>query len=368
MYKRQVAGELRWTPDGSALIVVADEDGRAPVFRIHVATGEVVRLTADDFVYSDLRVSPDGSTVYALRTSYLEPPTPARLSASEPEQSSVALRGPSPMPALPGRLEEIETKAEDGVRVRAWLALPEGASAASPAPLLLWIHGGPLGSWNAWSWRWNPWLAVAQGYAVLLPDPALSTGYGLDFIKRGWGKWGGPPYTDLLAITDAAEARDDIDQTRTAAMGGSFGGYMANWVAGHTDRFDAIVTHASLYALDQFGPTTDASWYWRREMTPEMEAENSPHLAIDQFKTPMLVIHGDRDYRVPIGEALRLWSDLAERAEAEDGTMPHKFLYFPDENHWILTPQHAKVWYQTVHAFLATHVLGEKWETPELLR
>ena len=361
-------GQPEWTPDGSALVVHADEDGRSPVFRVDVASGEFTRLTNDPFAYSDVQVSPDGSSVYAMRTSYAEPLRPVRLDASTADQQSVVLRGPSETPALPGRLEDVEATAEDGTRVRSWLCLPEGASADAPAPLLLWIHGGPLGSWNAWSWRWNPWIAVAQGYAVLLPDPALSTGYGLDFIARGWGAWGAAPYTDLMSATDAAVARADIDETRTAAMGGSFGGYMANWVAGHTDRFKAIVTHASLWALDQFGPTTDAPWYWAREMTPEMSAANSPHLSVDEIVTPMLVIHGDRDYRVPIGEALRLWAELAERAEGEGGEMPHKFLYFPDENHWVLTPQHAKVWYQTVLAFVDHHVLGEDWHTPELLQ
>jgi dipeptidyl aminopeptidase/acylaminoacyl peptidase len=303
-----------------------------------------------------------------MRTSYAEPARPVRLDATTPDQDSVVLRGPSATPPLPGTLTEVEATGEDGTRVRSWLALPEGASADTPAPLLLWIHGGPLGSWNAWSWRWNPWIAVAQGYAVLLPDPALSTGYGLDFIARGWGSWGGAPFTDLMASTDAAVARADIDETRTAAMGGSFGGYMANWVAGHTDRFRAIVTHASLWALDQFGPTTDAPWYWSREMTPEMTAANSPHLSVDAIVTPMLVIHGDKDYRVPIGEALRLWAELSARAGGEDGTMPHKFLYFPDENHWVLTPQHAKVWYETVLAFADHHVLGRDWRTPDLLQ
>jgi dipeptidyl aminopeptidase/acylaminoacyl peptidase len=99
-----------------------------------------------------------------------------------------------------------------------------------------------------------------------------------------------------------------------------------------------------------------------------MEAENSPHRFADQIRTPMLVIHGDKDYRVPIGEGLRLWAELAARAEADDGEMPHKFLYFPDENHWILTPQHAKVWYQTVLAFADHHVLGKDWQTPDLLQ
>ena len=105
-----------------------------------------------------------------------------------------------------------------------------------PAPLLLWAHGGPVASWNAWSWRWNPWLMAASGYAVLLPDPALSTGYGQHFIARGHGQWGGQPYRDLMAITDAAVARPDIDEARTAMMGGSYGGYMANWIAGHSGR------------------------------------------------------------------------------------------------------------------------------------
>jgi len=290
------------------------------------------------------------------------------LDLSAPDQAPVHLQGPPTAAPPPGRLEEVTATAEDGTALRAWLALPDDASEQRPAPLALWIHGGPLASTNAWSWRWNPWLLVAQGYAVLMPDPALSTGYGQRMIERGWGRWGAEPFTDLMTITDAAEARPDVDQTRTAAMGGSFGGYMANWVAGHTDRFRGIVTHASLWALDQFGPTTDAYYYWRQEMTAEMALANSPHRFVDQIRTPMLVIHGDKDYRVPVGEALRLWAELAERFTDADGAMPHKFLYFPDENHWILTPNHSTLWYRTVFAFLAHHVLGEEWVTPELLR
>ena len=252
--------------------------------------------------------------------------------------------------------------------MHAWLCLPPPGE--QPAPLMLWIHGGPLGSWNDWSWRWCPWLLVARGYAVLLPDPALSLGYGQDFVQRGWGQWGGNPFTDLMAVTDKALKRDDLDRERTGAMGGSFGGYMANWVAGHTDRFKAIVTHASLWALDQFGPTTDAAFYWRQEMTPQMALDNSPHLHVGEIDTPMLVVHGDHDYRVPIGEGLRLWYELlahSKLAADDEGRTPHRFLYFPDENHWVLTPQHAAVWYGTVFAFLAEHVLGETAEYPRVL-
>jgi dipeptidyl aminopeptidase/acylaminoacyl peptidase len=362
----------RWSPDGTALLVTADEVGASPVFRIGFGeqpdADTVTRLTGDRGCYTDLQVSPDGRSVYALRAAVDAAAAPVRLDAAVADQQPTPLRGPAPDLPLPGRLTEVTTTAADGTPLRAWLALPEGAGPQAPAPLLLWIHGGPLHSWNSWSWRWNPWLLVARGYAVLLPDPALSTGYGQDFIRRGWGRWGAEPFTDLMSVTDAAVARDDLDAGRTAAMGGSFGGYMANWVAGHTDRFRGIVTHASLWALDQFGPTTDGYDYWRREMTAQMALDNSPHLSVREIRTPLLVVHGDRDYRVPIGEAVRLWAELAEHHADDEGRMPHKFLHFPDEHHWVLGPEHAKVWYATVFAFLDHTVHGRDWQVPEILR
>ncbi len=267
---------------------------------------------------------------------------------------------------MPGRLAEVEAAADDGQPVRAWLVLPESASAAHPAPLLLWVHGGPMSSWNAWSWRWNPWLMAARGYAVLLPDPALSTGYGQEFIARGYHDWGARPFADIMAVTEPVLARPDIDADRAGMMGGSYGGYMANWMAGHTDRFKAIVSHAGLWALDQMFGTTDHPMFWRPQFgdpltQPGMYEANSPNRHIEQIRTPMLVIHGNKDYRVPVSEALRLWWDLSRYgAEA-------KFLYFPDENHWILTPGHARIWYETVFAFLAEHLLGQEWQRPALL-
>jgi dipeptidyl aminopeptidase/acylaminoacyl peptidase len=355
--------EHRWAPDSSALLVNADDLGRCPVFRVDLASGEVTRLSGDDGAYTDLCVSPDGEQVYALRNAIDAAPAPVRLDARTADQQPVRLLGPDTAPPPAGSLTEVTAVAEDGTDLRAWLVLPEGDG---PHPLLLWVHGGPLGSWNGWSWRWNPHLMAARGFAVLLPDPALSTGYGRGFIRRGWGRWGDEPYTDLMALTDAALEHPAVDAGRTAAMGGSFGGYMANWIAGHTDRFAAVVTHASLWDLEQFGPTTDAAYYWTREMTPEMVREHSPSLFADAITSPMLVIHGDKDYRVPIGEGLRLWWDLCSRT-ADPDAMPHRFLYYPMENHWVLSPQHSKLWYETVHAFLAVHVLGQEWATPELL-
>jgi dipeptidyl aminopeptidase/acylaminoacyl peptidase len=355
----------RFSADGGSVYFLADDDGRHALFRVGLDGGAPVRLT-DQGAYSDLQVARDGSALYALRSGYDTPPVPVRLDPEATGQDPAPLPNPGTIATLPGTLRELDATAADGSRVQSWLVLPEGASADRPAPLLLWIHGGPLMSWNSWSWRWTPWVLAARGYAVLLPNPGLSQGFGQDFVRRGWGAWGAEPYTDLMAAVDAAEALPEIDASRTAAMGGSFGGYMANWVATQTDRFQAIVTHASLWHLDSFSGTTDSAFYWEREFgdpltEPKRYEQNSPHRYADAIRTPMLVIHGDKDYRVPISEGLRLWYDLQKRG------VPSKFLYFPDENHWVLTPGNAQVWYETVIAFLAEHVLGEEWQRPELL-
>jgi dipeptidyl aminopeptidase/acylaminoacyl peptidase len=354
-----------WAPDSSSVYFVADQAGRAPAFRVDIGTGEVTRLSAAG-AFSDLCPSPDGGTVYALRNVVASPPQAVALDATTADQEPRPIPTPGSPLDVPGRVEEMTATASDGTPVHSWLALPADASATNPAPLVVWIHGGPLGSWNSWHWRWNPWVLVERGYAILLPDPALSTGYGQSFVERGRGRWGDEPFTDLMAATDAAVSRPDIDESRTAAMGGSFGGYMANWVAGHTDRFRCLVTHASLWALDQFHGTTDHAVWWEREFgDPYRDLSryegHSPHRSIDRIRTPMLVIHGERDHRVPVGEALRLWVDLL-RHDVEA-----KFLYFPDENHWIGKPQHAKVWYETVLAWLDHHLLGKEWQRPEVL-
>jgi dipeptidyl aminopeptidase/acylaminoacyl peptidase len=352
--------------DGTPVVYfTADEAGHAPVLRLSTGSGEVVRLTASG-AYSDVVVAPDGRTLYALRSAVDSPPAPVRLDAAAPGRQPVPLPCPGQVGELPGSLTEVHTTAEDGTALRAWLVLPRDASAATPAPVLLWVHGGPQGSWNSWHWRWNPWVAAAAGYAVVLPDPALSTGYGQRMHERGWAHWGGAPYQDVMALTDAALRRDDLDGERTAMMGGSYGGYMANWIATRTDRFKAIVTHASLWNMYSFAGVTDVPAYWmRRQGDPLVRTERyereSPHLRAAKITTPMLVIHGDKDYRVPIGEALALWNDLA-RFE-----VPAKFLYFPDEGHWILKPNNVRLWYATVLGFLAHHVLGEQWHRPELV-
>jgi dipeptidyl aminopeptidase/acylaminoacyl peptidase len=355
--------ETAWAADGRSVFFTADDHGRHPVFRVGLDGGEVTRLTGDG-AYTSLCPSPDGRYLYALRNAVDAPPAPVRLDLAAAGSQPEPLASPAPALTMPGTLTEVTAQAADGTPLRAWLVLP--ADATGPVPLVLWVHGGPLSSWNTWSWRWNPWLMAARGYAVLLPDPALSTGYGQHMIERGHTDWGAAPYTDVMTITDAVVARPDIDASRTAMMGGSFGGYMANWIAGHTDRFRAIVSHAGLWSMDQMLATTDWPAFWRRIFgdpltQPERYLASSPHRHVASISTPMLVIHGDKDYRVPVGEALRLWADLQAHGKTA------RFLYFPDENHWILKPGDVPVWYETVFAFLAEHVRGEPWQRPELL-
>jgi dipeptidyl aminopeptidase/acylaminoacyl peptidase len=355
--------------DDSALIVTTDCQGRAPLFQIDLASGESRRLTGEG-AWASPQTDPGGEVLYALHSSIDEPPRPVRLALTPAPPASPEARrsinAPGSIASVPGRVEEVTTTAADGTTIRSWLVVPESASPETPAPLVLWVHGGPVSSWNGWHWRWNPWVLAARGWAVLLPDPALSSGYGDLMLERGWGQWGGVPYDDLMAATDSALERPDVDASRTAAMGGSYGGYMANWIAGHTDRFSAIVSHASLWSLEQFRGTTDYPAEWADEWgypetNPELYQKWSPDNFVDAIRTPMLLTHGERDYRCPVSESIRLWSDLTQRG------VTAKFLWFAGENHWILQPGDAVVWYETVLAFLDEHVLARPWQRPSLL-
>ena len=354
-----------WAPDSSAVYFTADCQGRTPPYRVELEDGRITRL-ASRGAFSDLCPSPDGTAVYALQSMVTSPPRPVVLDATAEDQEARSLTDEWAGPAIPGRLERVSVPAPDGTQISSWLLLPPGAGHDNPAPLAVLIHGGPLASWTGWHWRWSPHVFTARGFAVLLPDPGLSTGYGQAMIDRAWGRWGDVVYDDVMAAVEAVSWRPDIDSSRVAALGGSFGGYMANWIAGHTDRFRAIVTHASLWDLTEFHGTTDLGVWWEQEFgDPYLDdaryLENSPHRAVGAITTPMLVIHGEMDYRVPIGQGLKLWTDLRRNG------VESMFLYYPDEHHWILKPNNSRLWYATVLAFLDHHVLGKPWEQPDLL-
>lgn len=358
------ANDFVWARDGSVLFVTGDLEGAGAVLAIDPWTGRVLRRLASDASYSSLQATPDGRWVYALRSAIDRPATAVRLDTTVEDQDPVFLLSPGGVPELPGTLRRVATEV-DGVMVPGWLCVPSGASAEDPAPLQVWIHGGPASSWNAWSWRWCPWLAVERGYAVLLPDPALSTGYGYSAVARAWPHRAAIVWNEIESLLDAvlADTALGLDASRTALLGASFGGYMTNWIAGHTSRFDCIVTHAGLWSLDQQHDTTDAAEnkngiFDTEAEHPDWYAQNSPDRTAAAITTPMLLIHGNRDYRVPVSEALRAWWDLVSGFDGLPADMPHRLLQFPSENHWVLSPSNSRVWNETVFRFVDQHVRG----------
>lgn len=351
--------------DDRTLVGAGDDGGRGSVW-IGAAADPEPRLLAggpgQHLAFSDLHAA--GGRIVAVASGIDVAPHPVQIA---PGSGAVApLPNPADDIAQTGSLTEVEARAADGTPLRAWLRLPDGDG---PHPLLVFAHGGPWGTWNSWTFRWNPNPFVARGYAVLMPDPAISTGYGQAMIDRGQQQLGGTPFSDIMALVDATVARPDIDQTRAAFSGGSYGGYMANWVAGHTgDRFRCIVTHAGLWDTESMGHSTDNSG-WEESMRVQNRTYN-PKDSAAEICVPMLVIHGGRDYRVPISQGHALWYDLnAFSATPRDteGRTRHRFLYFPDEGHWILGRGNAQVWYETFLAFLDQHVLGTAVEAPATL-
>jgi dipeptidyl aminopeptidase/acylaminoacyl peptidase len=351
--------------DENTLVAASDDTGRGSVWIGDVTDAAPRRLAGgpgQDLAFSGLSIA--GGEIIASASGIAVAPHPVRIDRAGGTVEEL----PNPADALDqeGTLTEVTATAEDGTELRAWLRLPEGEG---PHPLVVFAHGGPWGSWNAWTYRWNPGPFVAAGYAVLLPDPAISTGYGQSMIDRGQHELGGAPFTDIMALADRTIAREDIDEERTAFAGGSYGGYMANWVAGHTgDRFRCIVTHASLWDTETMGRTTDNA-AWHRPML-EQNTRYDPSDFVGEIVVPMLVIHGDKDYRVPIAQGHALWHDLHEYSATprdEQGRTRHRYLYFPDEGHWIQGRGNAQVWYETFLGFLDTHVRGEAWERPATL-
>ena len=247
--------------------------------------------------------------------------------------------------------------AADKTKVQGFLIKPPGFDPAKKYPVKFLIHGGPQGAWgDAWSYRWNAELLAANGYVVVMINPRGSTGYGQAFVDGVNNDWGGKPFTDLMTGLDYAEQHFPfIDKNRECALGASYGGYMANWILGHTDRFKCIVSHDGMFDAESAFGSTEEDWFnqWEFKGNPwdyygKPDSENpfrkwSPSLSAKNFKTPTLVIHSQLDYRLDVSEGFQLFDTLQLLH------VPSKMLYFPDEGHWILKPQNSRLWYKTVN-------------------
>jgi len=255
------------------------------------------------------------------------------------------------------KMEDFWFTAPDKTKVQGFIIRPPGFDASKKYPLKFLIHGGPQGAWgDAWSYRWNAELFAANGYVVVMINPRGSTGYGQAFVDGVNGDWGGKPFTDLMTGLDYAEQHYSfIDKNRECALGASYGGYMANWILGHTDRFKCIVSHDGMYNAESAFGSTEEDWFniWEFKGHPwdyygKPDSENpfrkwSPSLSAKNFKTPTLVVHGQLDYRLDVSEGFQLFDTLQLLK------VPSKMLYFPDEGHWVLKPQNSQLWWKTVN-------------------
>ncbi len=346
-----------WSMDGRTLFVCADDAGHTPVFAIQTGSGTVRRLPAAAAgTHGHLAAMPDGR-VAGLHSTVLQPPEVFVLGPDFERERRLLASLSGFEPASWVTREHFQVVSTDGTPIHALLIKP--ADAAGPLPLVLWIHGGPITmSGDGWHWRWNPLLLVAQGYAVALANPRGSSGFGQQFVQEIWGNvWGDQCYRDLMAVTDTLCKRPDIDARRTAAMGGSFGGYMVNWIGTQTDRFRCLVSHAGIVNMAAFTGVTDHPPDWYLEMggeNPYLEAQQfdrfAPMRYIHQWRSATLITHGERDYRCPIGEALSLFEGLQYHG------VNSELLVFPDENHWIMRPRNIVAWYQAVLEFTRRHL------------
>ena len=354
------AMELAWSPDSKTIYFLAENETLQPVYAMEAHVGAAPKKVLDGF-NAEFALSGDGKTLEATRTS-LTMPNEIFVStadgsglkqlthANEALLSSVEMNPP----------EKFWFDGAEGTKVQAMLIRPPNFDASKKYPMLNLLHGGPQTMWSDdWGYRWNPEVFAGAGYVILMINRRGSTGYGQKFTDEITNDWGGKAYEDVMKGTDAAIAKYPfIDASRLAAAGGSYGGYMADWLATHTGRFKAIISHAGVYDKVSMYATEEL-WFEEHDMqgTPWSAPENYKRYApvtyagdLGKYKTPMLVIAGERDYRVPYTQSLEFFSALQRQG------VPSELLIFPDEGHWVLKPQNAQLWYKTFLNWLGTYV------------
>jgi len=382
-------GNFAWERNSKAILFIAEDHGEAPIFWLGLDYEQPIglpRMHADDLAVAA------NDQVFFTRMSLA---APNEIWSVFPSKESAKIGVVTHMnDALLSQidmqpLESFTFKGANDQEVQGFMVKPPGFDPNKKYPLKFLIHGGPQGAWgNSWTYRWNAQLFAApsspqsvgrdstksgtspdgstesrptkassaiangatDGYVVVMINFHGSTGYGQKFTDSISGDWGGKPYVDLMKGLDYVEKTYPfIDKNREAALGASYGGYMANWLLGHTDRFKCIVSHDGTFNTESAYGTTEELWFpeWEFKGPPwkqrELYRKFSPHLFADEFKTPTLVVHGQNDYRLDVSEGFQLFTAL-QRLK-----VPSKMLYFPDEGHWVLKPQNSRLWYKTVN-------------------
>ena len=343
-------GSIAWSPDGRYLYVTVGEVLEHPLYRIDARTGERTRLTGDGNVGNVVPLA-NGDVLFTMNS--IASPTELFRWRDGKIAQLTNFTGAMMAEFDPIEYEKFSFEGAEGDTVWGFRLKP--AQAKGKLPVAFLVHGGPQGSFaNSWSTRWNPRMFSAPGYGVVSIDFHGSTGYGQDFTDSINGDWGGKPLEDLqLGLAHALEMDPQLDGDRICAAGGSYGGYMMNWIAGNwSDRFDCLVNHAGLFDMRSFYYVTEEQWFPRwdfggtYEEKKELYERWNPVNYVDNWQTPMLVIHGLKDFRVPYGQGLGAFAALQER------DIPSKLLIYPEENHWILDGQNWVRWQTEVHEWM----------------
>ena len=351
------ANELAWSPDSKTIYFTAENETQQPVYAMAPQAGTEPKKIIGDSFNAAISLSADGKILVFDRTSLTMPAEVFTAASDGSGVRKLTHQNDSILATL--EMNAPETfwfDGAEGTKVQAMMIGPPKFDATKKYPLLVLLHGGPQTMWsNAWGYRWNAQVFSGAGYVTLMINRRGSTGYGQKFTDEITNDWGGKAYVDVMNGVDyALKKYSFIDATRMAAAGGSYGGYMADWIATHTGRFRAIVSHASTYnEVSMYA--TEELWFDEHDMqgtpwtSPESYKRWSPSTYAGQlgkFKTPTLVIAGERDYRVPYTQSLELFSALQRQG------VPSKLVVFPDEGHWVLKPQNAQFWYKTFFDWL----------------
>jgi dipeptidyl aminopeptidase/acylaminoacyl peptidase len=351
-------GTFTWLPDSSRIYFNTEDRGKAPVFSLLVNSGKLVELPMFLATADDLIITPDSNDILFTNNSLQSPNDlyslrlcPAGCDPPPPPRQLTHLNDSVLSQVAMSPLQSFWFEGAMGDKVQGFLVQPPKFDPNRKYPVKFLIHGGPEGAWgDDWSYRWNPELFAANGYVVIMINFHGSTGYGQKFIDAINGDWGGAPFEDLMKGLDYAEKTYPfIDKDRECALGASYGGYMTNWILGHTDRFKCIVSHDGMFNSMSAWGTTEELWFneWEFKGTPytnrALYDKWSPHMYATNFRTPTLVVHGQLDFRLDVSEGLQLFTTLQRR------DVPSKMLYFPDEGHWVLKPQNSQLWYKTVN-------------------
>jgi dipeptidyl aminopeptidase/acylaminoacyl peptidase len=354
----QTTQQVTWMPDAQSLVFKSEHRGCDQLFRVTLDTAEVTQISRGAFDWSLRGVLPDGATLLVDSQTMLRPVELALLSVSDATARPLTQLNDARLGQLDQpRVTERWVPATDGKQIHCWVIYPPDFDPQRKWPLITYCQGGPQGQVGQWfSYRWNFHLMAAHGYVVVAPNRRGLPGFGRAWNDQISGDWGGQAMQDLLSATDAMMVEPYIDARRMAAVGASYGGYSVYWLMGnHQDRFCCMISHAGVFNLESMFGATEELWfptwdlggpYWLSPSVAKSYERFSPHRYVRQWRTPLLVVHGEKDYRVPVTQGMEAFT------AAQLNGVPSRFLYFPTESHWVQGPQNGVLWHRVFFEWL----------------